>query len=249
MLKNILNKSPYLKQLPLCLAIKYIILNRLKSIFNIRGQYSYSLFGEDNIIKIYIKQLLNKTTPGFYLDIGCNDPIIMSNTFGLYCDGWRGVAIDANIELIKKFKKTRPNDIVICAAISDESKELTFYEFENHLVSTMDKELYERWIKDSIWKFHSERKVQTQTLNSIIEQYNLKDQEIDLLCVDVEGHDINVLKSVDLNKYRPKLIIVEALDFDIYNFSKNEVCNYLEQKNYTFLGYISETCYFADKGI
>jgi FkbM family methyltransferase len=171
----------------------------------------------------------------------------MSNTFGLYCEGWRGLNVDINNKLIEQFRTIRHRDISICAAVSDIEKDLVIYEFEHHLGTTVDKELSEKFVKEMNWKIVSQRTVRAQTLNSLIEKHNLQEQEIDFMSVDVEGHDLNVLKSLDLDRYRPKLIIAEALNFNIRKFWENELCIYLEMKGYNFLGYIAETCYFADK--
>lgn len=52
-----------------------------------------------------------------------------------------------------------------------------------------------------------EIKVHAKTLNEVIEAYNF--QDLDVLHVDAEGYDIEVMKSIDLEKYAPKYIIVE----------------------------------------
>ena len=35
------------------------------------------------------------------------------------------------------------------------------------------------------------------------------EQKIDLLMIDVEGHEISVLQSIDWKKHRPKVLLVE----------------------------------------
>jgi CYTH domain-containing protein len=61
------------------------------------------------------------------------------------------------------------------------------------------------------------RAIQTITLNSVIENSKFKNKKINLLSIDVEGYEHQVLKSIDLKKYSPEMIIVEYLDREIIN--------------------------------
>src|SRR5580658_4236807 len=86
---------------------------------------SYSQCGDDLIIKtIFGKTRRN----GYYVDIGCNNPIQKSNTFNLYLKGWRGICVDGNEVLIRRFRKIRKRDICLHAIVSDECRELVFYQ-------------------------------------------------------------------------------------------------------------------------
>lgn len=53
--------------------------------------------------------------------------------------------------------------------------------------------------------------IYTQTLKNVLNIYLPKEQIIDFLSIDVEGLDFDVIKSVDLNKVRPRLILIEIL--------------------------------------
>ena len=61
------------------------------------------------------------------------------------------------------------------------------------------------------------RNIGTTTLNKILENSNYSNKKIDFLCIDVEGHELEVVKGLDLNIYRPKVIIIEFLDKSIKN--------------------------------
>ena len=61
------------------------------------------------------------------------------------------------------------------------------------------------------------RKVKTKTLDSIIESSKFKIKKIDFLTIDVEGHEYEVIKSIDLTKYKPEIILIEF----IYNKMQN----------------------------
>ena len=64
---------------------------------------SYAQTEED----IVLDALLGHKVSGFYVDVGCNDPVKMSNTYRFYLRGWRGIAIDANAEFARAFDHKR----------------------------------------------------------------------------------------------------------------------------------------------
>ena len=78
-----------------------------------------------------------------------------------------------------------------------------------------------------------------------MEKYNAP-KVIDLLSIDVEGHDFEVLSSLDLNIYRPRLIVVEIHKFDINNPSASKIYEYLIEHNYKMVSYAVMNGYFLD---
>ena len=92
------------------------------------------------------------------------------------------------------------------------------------------------------------RKVKTFTLNDIIENSQFKNKEIDFLSVDVEGTEIEVLQGLDFNKYKPKLVVLEFIDFNVseyYNLKIDNILNssinkYMENQNYKLVNWIHD---------
>lgn len=228
------------KLLPLLDAIRLNILLFVRRYIFKFGKINFSQTGEEIVIQWILKDIKQ----GFYLDVGCHHPYKISNTFQLYINGWHGIAIDANPTLIEKWKRKRKNDIPLVAAISDEEKEVTFYEFKESEVNTMDEGMVQEWKQK--FNYRSERKLTTQTLTSILDKYLPENQKIDLLTVDVEGNDFNVIKSIDLSKYRPKLIVVEIHGFDLSNIEENEIYQYLVTQQYTLVSFATMNGYFLD---
>lgn len=214
----------------------YTICRRL---FNKNAMNYFSQTGED----IIIKELQENKKNGFYVEVGCHEPILMSNTFNLYLDGWNGLCIDANPALVKKFKKYRPNDVVLCEAVSDKRGEVLFYEFDRPAVNTIDEESIEEWKKK--WQLLSARKVVTKTLDEILMENGVAGP-VDLLSIDVEGHDLQVLKSLSLETVRPRLIVIEIHDFDLSNYSSNRIVQYLSDNKYTLIAFATMNAFFFD---
>ncbi|MEO0969835.1 MAG: FkbM family methyltransferase [Cyanobacteria bacterium J06639_18] len=177
------------------------------------------------------------------MDVGCNHPIHYSNTFILYRRGWTGINIDANEKLISKYKRLRKRDTNICAVVSDQEKEVVFTEFDDSFVSSINTEHVENWKNHR--QVSNQKVVRSISLNTILEKYNAP-KIIDLLSIDVEGHDFEVLSSLDLNIYRPRLIVVEIHKFDINNPSASKVYKHLIEHNYKMVSYAVMNGYFLD---
>lgn len=236
------NQLSWFKALPFGLAIRLIALSLVRKIFKIPVTFSFSQGAED-IISGYLP--LSGT--GTYVDVGCNEPVRFSNTFNLYLRGWRGINIDANSELINECKKIRKKDISICAAVSDTEREVTFHKAKTSAVSTIDEDRLKEWEK--LWTFADEdkEKVITKTLTSILDKNLPADTQIDLLTIDVEGHDFNVLKSLDLTRYRPKVIIIEIHSID--KILETDIYRYLSANNYSLKYYAVLNAYFVDNNL
>ncbi|WP_337045201.1 FkbM family methyltransferase [Emticicia sp. 17c] len=232
--------STIFKLLPLFDAIRLNILLLVRRYIFKFGKVTFSQTGEEIIIQWILKDIKK----GFYLDVGCHHPYKISNTFQLYLHGWHGIVIDANPKLIDKWKRKRKQDIPVVAAISDEVKEVTFYEFKESEVNTIDEAMLKEWKQK--FNYRSERKLTTQTLTSILDKHLPQNQIIDLLTVDIEGNDFNAIKSIDLTKYRPKLIVVEIHGFDLSTIHENEIYQYLTDRKYTLVSFATMNGYFLD---
>ncbi len=225
---------------PFLTALRFALFYLVKAVLQPQASINYSQTGEDAVIR----SILDEHGRGVYVDVGCNDPIRYSNTLSLYLHGWSGINIDANPRLIEKFKAVRVRDVAVCAAISDVEGEAVFHEFEDDLVSTLDTEILAEW--QGKWKKRGQRVLQTRTLNSVLHEHLAPDAQIDLLSVDVEGHDLHILRSIDLDVFRPKLIVVELHRQDLYQLLNSDVTRYLDGAGYRQIGYDTLNGYFAD---
>ena len=61
-----------------------------------------------------------------------------------------------------------------------------------------------------------------------------KNRRIDFLSIDVEGKDIEVLKSLDFKRYNPRSICVEIWDSK-EGFKKHKVYKFLIKKKYSLV--------------
>ncbi|WP_422362089.1 FkbM family methyltransferase [Reichenbachiella sp.] len=205
-------------------------------------KYSFGFSGEDRILEGIYKPIIDQ--PGYYVDVGCNHPVHLSNTYGLYRKGWRGVCIDANIDLIKKHKKYRPKDRAICALVSNEEREREFYKVSNDGLSTTEKKnLSEKEIQ--VLGYQTEVH-HSKTLTNILNEVSAP-QCIDILSIDAEEHDFQVLQSLDFDLFKPKVIVIEDETFNIYKTASHQIVEYLDVRGYGLEGFVLKNLYFRLK--
>lgn len=205
---------------------------------------SYSGNGEDIIL---MQHLFKSKRSGFYVDVGSFHPKIISNTYQLHEKmGWRGINIDPNPQTHKLFKKYRPKDVNLRVGIADKEEEKTYYNFSYSGANTFDETLGELKTNKSWNTLLSKEKLPCVPLSSILDRHLPAKTTIDLLDVDVEGLDLQVLKSNDWSKYRPSVILVEDRDFrkDLGNSS---VYNFLTKQGYKFHCYLDITLVMTEQ--
>lgn len=224
---------------------KYLFYSIVKLLMGRSSKMIYSHTGEDQIIESLLKISIRNS--GYYVDVGCNHPIFISNTFSFYRKGWRGICIDANKSLVNKYSYLRPRDKAVHALVSDQDKQLEFLQYTNDVLSSVDPSLEKEYL--NIGQNVEKRvKTETQTLTSILDEYSAP-KEFDFLSVDAEEHDFQVLNSLDFDKYNPKLIVVEMDDFDFTSPNSHPIYRLLVTNKYRLNGYILKNAYFLHHGL
>jgi FkbM family methyltransferase len=205
---------------------------------------SYSQEGEDMILR----RIFENKQKGFYIDVGAHHPKRFSNTFYFYKIGWNGINIDAMPGSMKLFDKYRSRDINIEKPISEKSQVLSYYAFNEPALNGFSKELSkERSESNKNYHIIFEQNIETTTLTKVLEKNLPKNQEINFLTIDVEGLDFSVLKSIDLEKYRPKVILIEILSSNLDDIYSNEISIYLKKCNYIIHAKAIHSVIFIDK--
>ena len=203
---------------------------------------SYGGSGED----IFISKFFQNFKKGFYVDVGALHPINGSLTYLLYQKGWNGINIDMMKENLKLFKIFRKRDINLDVAVSSSKGFINAYLFEvGSGVNTNQLKIAREW-KNKINKNFVIRKVKKNTLNDILIS-NKVVKEFDFLNIDVEGHEFDVLKGLNLKKYRPKLISIEIHVLKTKEIFRTNVFKYLSKNNYELVSQYKQTSFFTPK--
>jgi FkbM family methyltransferase len=191
---------------------------------SLKSNEFYSQFGEDAILKKYLKE-----DKGFYLDIGSGDPVIGSNTYFLYKKGWKGILIDPLTRNIFSSKLIRRKDKIIQGLVGATNKSYTFFEMYPYEYSTTNDEIVNDLINEGRAKLV--KKVQLHTYSVSDLRLNINLDQPSLLSVDCEGLDLEVLKTIDLKTIKFRVICAE--DFDFNPVSKSSAINhYLFENGY-----------------
>ena len=187
-------------------------------------------FGEDSLISEFI----NKKEKGNFVDVGCFHPTKHNNTYALYKRNWKGINIDLNPLTIELFNFFRPRDININTAVSDtEDEKDLFFLGKLNTQNTIEKNhLYFLNNHQNVRDENIEKlRIKTKRLDKILSENNFK--EIDFINIDVEGHELSVLKSIDFDKVKIALICIEILEHNNKSLENNEkIKDFLKIKNF-----------------
>ena len=190
-------------------------------------------FGEDK----YILSLFDKNFKGNFLDIGCYHPTKHNNTYQIYKKGWSGINIDLNPLTIELFNFMRPKDININIGISDsDSEEKLYFIDELNTQNTLD-ENHLNFLKDHHnIKNHEiiEKKIKTKNLDIILDRY--KFYNIDFMNLDIEGHELKVLKTINFKKILIRYLCIEMIEHNKRSLENNkEIKDLLDGNNYKLI--------------
>lgn len=205
------------------------------------AQKSYAQEGEDMVLQ----RKFHGQQSGFYIDIGAHHPHRFSNTHLFYKKGWSGINIDAMPSSMDLFNKYRKRDINLELAISDVSQTLTYYAFVEPAINGFDPVLSQQRVKAGE-KLLFTKEIKTLTLQEIFEKYLPTQQAIDFMSVDVEGIDLQILKSNNWTKYRPKVVLAECLSKNVLEVMQEDVYKYMIEQDYSFIAKTINTCFFED---
>ncbi|MBW4430605.1 MAG: FkbM family methyltransferase [Pelatocladus maniniholoensis HA4357-MV3] len=170
----------------------------------------HSQFGEDR----YIFEKLNSSRQGVFVDVGAGHPSYLSNTYFFEKNGWNGICIDADINQIELLKKDRSN--VEWAAISPIEGEIEFFQASSpEYSSTVPKEEYK---EPNQIQFKDTVRVPSFKLETILEKHKIG--AIDILDLDVEGTELEVWSTLDYEKHKPKIVIIEYYTYGLADNSE-----------------------------
>ncbi len=232
-------KEKIKKMVPDKIFYNMIHLKRKYSIGGFRA-ISYSADGEDIVLE---KLFRKRTKKGFFVDVGAFHPQYYSNTHMFHKKGWHGINIEPNPQAIKLFHKYRKSDINLELGISETPKTQTYYNFTYSGLNTFDQEHGERKGSKEWNKLIDKQEIQCLPLKDIFAKY-LNGNVIDFIDIDVEGSDLEVLKSNDWNKYRPSVVLVEDKEFR-QKLQESETFRYLTELDYKFYSYNNITLIMA----
>ena len=203
---------------------------------------SYSQEGEDLILE----RLFGGKTCGFYVDVGAHHPRRFSNTCRFYKRGWHGINIEPNPDVLRLFRQKRKRDINLEYGVADAEDHLTYYMFNEPALNSFDQALSEQR-QNNQYRIVGTKNIAVKRLSGILESHMPGQIDIDFMSIDVEGYDLQVLRSNDWSRFRPECVLVESPDFDLSNPGADPIHIFLDRQNYQLFAKTFNTLFYLDK--
>ena len=187
-----------------------------------------SFYGQFNT-DYYISKYFDTNYKGICIDVGMSEPIGSNNTYHFEQKGWTCLCIEPNPRYCEMAKGVRQKvENVACGKISIDhiNFDIITLDHENQgAISSLkiDRRLIESH-KHLITNIKT-IKVNVRTLDDILKNH-LDITQIDFISIDTEDTELDVLKGFDINRWKPKLMVIEN------NFNEPFIEDYLKQFNY-----------------
>ena len=158
---------------------------------------------------LYLLRCFPDQPNGFYVDIGSGHPVHDNVSFAFYLKGWRGVVAEPNPRLARLTRAVRLRDKIhegiVGAATGNADFYLVddFHGFSTGIAANAETALAQYG--------KSSKKIAVRCVTLAELSADAASGTIDFLKVDVEGAEAEVLMSGDWTRFRPKIVVVEAL--------------------------------------
>jgi len=174
----------------------------------VRGSFAQT--GEDLIVQFLFRDILGVSRPG-YLDIGAYHPFHLSNTALLHLSGSSGINVEPDTESFELFRRHRPRDVNLNVGVGAEPGRLTFFRMSTPTLSTFSRADAERIHAEGEYRIEQEIDVQVRPVGDLLRSIG-RDCP-DLLSIDVEGNDLDILRTMPEWPGRPTVVCAETLTF------------------------------------
>lgn len=189
----------------------------------------FAQFGIDRVIE---ERYFPKDYIGNCIEVGAADGVTISNTYYFERKGWNALCIEPQPGFFNECKSKRklalnyaisseesqgiPFNMVFCKPPGDTIHRpwngMSGLELDHKLLEQHKNMGYDPIVREIL--------VETKRLDWCIEKF-FNHKTIDFISIDVEGTELDVLKSFDINQYNTKLILLEN------NFDDPEVEQYM----------------------
>ncbi len=170
---------------------------------------SWSQCGEDLILR-YLFDLLQIARPS-YIDIGAHHPWYYNNTYLFYRQGARGVNVEPDPSLHAGLRRGRRRDVNLNIGIGPREAELDFHVMSSRTLNTFSAVEARKYVEQHGLRIVDTRRIKVQTFAHTVDTH--LGRTPDLVSLDVEGLELDILRSIDFSRYRPHVFCVETLSY------------------------------------
>jgi len=142
--------------------------------------------------------------PGFYVDVGANDPVLDSQSWHLEQRGWTGLLVEPDPDCCRRLREQRTGTVVekACSSPANAGQQLLLRRAGPH--STVEEQPIARGTPVPAETVA----VACDTLDHILQEHGVR-PGFDLLSVDIEGHELVALSGFDFARWQPRLVLLE----------------------------------------
>jgi FkbM family methyltransferase len=161
---------------------------------------SYSQWNEDLLVWDYFQ----RRTQGFFVEVGANDPVALSQTYLLEQHNWEGILVEPQAACCQRLREVRKRSKVIQAACGppEQRGKARFRVAADTVHSSLATQPAEQGVA-----FADTMEVDLVTLNDLLAASG--NPKPDFVSIDVEGAELGVLQGFDLGRYHPALLLLE----------------------------------------
>lgn len=167
------------------------------------GAVSFAQRGEDLIVVDWLYRAGRPFTEMRYLDIGANHPRHLSNTYLLWTMGLRGVLVEPNPEMTALLRQHRPGDVVLEVGIAfDERRSAKLFRNADPALNS--------YVGGGAGAVDA---IETPLvpINDVLAKH-FPQRAPDFLSIDAEQLDLQILQTMNFDRWRPYLICFETGD-------------------------------------
>jgi len=179
---------------------------------------------------------------GTCIDVGIGSGTERNNTYLFEKKCWTCLCIEPNPDLYKHMRMYRRIALNLACGSYDK-REVPFYVYtvepnNQEAISSLvvDQRLVDSH-KDIIQETHV-IKVEVKKLDTILSRINI--EKIDFLSIDTEGTELDVLRGFDIERWRPKLFVIEN------NFNESSIKEYLSEFGYVLSERLGVNDFYLD---
>lgn len=184
---------------------------------------SYQLFSQmHQDYYIFTRHFSKLKRRGIYLDVAANEPIGLSNTFFMdTCLGWSGLCVEAQPHLAAKLYRQR-SCAVLPTCVSDRDGAKVHFALRGGLSGIASTNKNKDMMKNEKVPMMD---MTCTTMEFALHKHAVK--RVDYLSLDVEGHEMHVLRGFNWND-----VIINVMTIETQPDTIDEVENFLKGKGY-----------------
>jgi FkbM family methyltransferase len=202
-------------------------------IFHPINKSDRKLYSQDNQDYIVYENFFKNKKNGYFCDIGGNHPLKINNTLYFEELGWEGIAFEPLPSMSDLWEKNRKAKL-FPYALSNREGDVTFAVVKN-TTGWEDMLSFVKETRNVKYDYEIEEiTVPTKVFKNIAEKYGIK--KIDYLSLDVEGHELNVLKGIDFQKVRINVLTIENNPTSCAYFGDENIRNIMFDNDYVLWG-------------